>query len=167
MTFLQIYTLIHVIISLIGLVTGIVVLFGMLAGKRLDCWTKWFLATLVLTSVTGFFFPVHEFKPSHAVGIISLVLLAAAIYARYFRGMVGAWRKIYVISAVMALYLDAFVAVVQAFLKIPALKEMAPTQTEPPFKITQLVVLAVFVLLGIVAAIRFRDEAGRAVRPLV
>jgi len=94
-------------------------------------------------------------------------LLAVAIYARYFRGMVGAWRKIYVISAVMALYLNAFVAVVQAFLKIPALKEMAPTQTEQPFKVTQLVILAVFVLLGIVAAIRFRDEAGRSARPLI
>ena len=96
------------------------------------------------------------------VDIISLLVLAVAIYARYARHLAGAWRKIYVIGAVIALYLNVFVLIVQSFQKIPALKAMAPTQTEPPFKFTQLVVLALFVLLTIVAAIRFRDEPAGA-----
>ena len=128
----------------------------MLAGERLDGWTKWFLITTVLTSVTGFFFPFHGFTPAHGVGIMSLLLLAVAIFARYPRQLAGAWRWIYVVTAVIALYLNLFVGVVQGFLKVPALHVMAPTQTEPPFKLTQLVVLALFIVLGIVAAIRFR-----------
>jgi hypothetical protein len=159
---LTIYTIVHVVISLLGIFSGFVVLFGLLAGKRLDGWTKFFLATTVATSVTGFFFPVDHFMPSHGVGIISLLVLAVAIYARYGRHLAGAWRKIYVIGAVIALYLNVFVLIVQSFQKIPALKAMAPTQSEPPFKFTQLVVLALFVLLTIVAAIRFRDEPAGA-----
>jgi hypothetical protein len=140
-----------------------VVLFGLLAGRRFDGWTALFLTTTVATSVTGFFFPVHHFMPSHAVGIISLLVLAIAIYARYFRALRGGWRKTYVITAVVAFYLNVFVGIVQAFQKVPALKELAPTQSEPPFKLTQLVVLAVFVVLAIFAAGRFRS--GPAVRP--
>jgi hypothetical protein len=158
---LHIYTIIHTLISLIGIFTGFVVLFGLLAGKRLDGWMKWFLITTVLTSVTGFGFPVHQFMPSHAVGIISLLVLAVAIYARYPRHLAGAWRWIYVVTALIALYLNVFVGVVQAFEKVPALKAMAPTQTEPPFKLTQLVVLALFFVLTVVAAIRFRPEPAR------
>ena len=158
---LEIYTLLHVIISLIGIFSGLVVLFGLLGGKRLDGWTKWFLITTVLTSVTGFFFPFHGFTAAIGVGIISLLVLAVAIYARYPRQLAGHWRWIYVVTAVIALYFNVFVAVVQAFEKVPALKVMAPTQTEPPFKLTQLVVLALFVVLGIVAAIRFRPEPIR------
>jgi hypothetical protein len=158
---LQIYTIIHVIISLVGIFTGLVVLLGMLAGNCLDGWTKWFLITTVLTSVTGFFFPFHGFTPAHGVGIISLLVFAVAIFARYPRQLAGHWRWIYVVTAVIALYFNVFVAVVQAFEKVPALKVMAPTQTEPPFKLTQLVVLALFVVLGIVAAVRFRNEAIR------
>jgi hypothetical protein len=153
---LHVYTIIHTLISLVGIFTGLVVLFGLLAGKRLDGWTKWFLITTVLTSVTGFFFPFHGFTPAHGVGIISLIVLAVAIFARYPRHLAGHWRWIYVVTAVIALYFNVFVGVVQAFLKVPALHAMAPTQTEPPFKLTQLVVLAFFVLLGIIAAIRFR-----------
>jgi hypothetical protein len=153
---LHIYTIIHTLISLIGIFAGLVVLFGMLAGKRLDGWTKWFLITTVLTSVTGFFFPFHGFTPAHGVGIISLIVLAVAIFARYPRHLAGHWRWIYVVTAVIALYFNVFVGVVQAFLKVPALHAMAPTQTEQPFKLTQLIVLAIFVLLGIIAAIRFR-----------
>src|SRR6266581_189041 len=149
---LPIYTIIHTLISLVGIFTGL------LAAKRLDGWTKWFLITTVATSVTGFFFPFHGFTPAHGVGIISLLVLAVAIYARYPRQLAGHWRWIYVVTAVIALYFNVFVAVVQAFEKVPALKVMAPTQTEPPFKVTQLVVLALFVVLGIVAAIRFRPE---------
>jgi len=158
---LEIYTLLHVIISLIGIFSGLVVLFGLLGGKRLDGWTKWFLITTVLTSVTGFFFPFHGFTPAIGVGIISLLVLAVAIYARYPRQLAGHWRWIYVVTAVIALYFNVFVAVVQAFEKVPALKVMAPTQTESPFKLTQLVVLALFVVLGIVAVIRFRNEPIR------
>jgi hypothetical protein len=159
---LQIYTIVHVLISLVGIFTGLIVLFGMLAGDRLDGLTKWFLITTVLTSVTGFFFPFHGFTPAIALGIISLFVLAIAIFARCSRQLAGHWRWIYVISAVTALYFNLFVAVVQSFEKIPALHAMAPTQTEPPFKHTQVVVLALFILLGIVAVIRFRPEPARA-----
>ena len=159
---LHIYTIIHVLISLLGIFTGLIVLFGMLAGKRLDDWTRWFLITTVLTSVTGFFFPFHGFTPAIGVGIISLLVLAIAIYARYPRQLAGAWRWIYVACAVIALYFNVFVGVVQAFEKIPALKAMAPTQTEQPFKLAQLIVLALFVVLGVAATIRFRPESIRA-----
>ncbi len=159
---LHIYTIIHTLISLAGIFTGLVVLFGMLAGKRLDIWTKWFLITTVLTSVTGFFFPFHGFTPAYGVGAVSLLVLAIAIFARYPRQLAGNWRWIYVVTAVVALYFNVFVGVVQTFEKIPALKAIAPTQTEPPFKLTQLVVLALFVLLTIIATIRFRPEPIRA-----
>ena len=159
---LQIYTTVHVLISLIGISTGLIVLFGMLAGRRLDGWTKWFLITTVLTSATGFGFPFHQLLPSHKVGIISLVVLAVAIFARCGRHLAGAWRWIYVVTAMIALYLNVFVGIVQAFLKVPVLKEMAPTQAEPPFKVTQLVVLALFFVITFIAAIRFRPEPARA-----
>jgi hypothetical protein len=154
---LALLTFVHVLISLAGIFSGFVVLFGLLAGKPFNAWTAVFLATTAATSVTGFFFPAHRFMPSHALGIISLAVLAVAIYARYARGMRGAWRKAYVAGALTALYLNVFVAIVQAFLKSPALKALTPTQTEPPFKLTQLLVLALFIALGIVAAIRFRN----------
>src|SRR5881409_1893579 len=156
---LQIYTIIHTLIRLVAIFTGLVVLFGMLGGRRLDRWTKWFLTTAVLTTVTGFFFPFHGFTPAIGLGIISLPFLALTIYARYAKQLAGAWRWIYAIGAVICLYFNLFVLVVQLFEKVPALHAMAPTQTERPFKLTQLVVLALFVLLGIVAAIRFRPES--------
>ena len=159
---LQIYTIIHTLISLIAIFTGIVVVFGMLAGAQLNGWTKWFLITAVATTVTGFFFPFHGFTPAIGLGIISLPFLALTIYARYPKRLGGAWRWIYAIGAVICLYFNLFVLVVQLFEKVPALHAMAPTQTERPFKLTQLVVLALFVLLGIVAGIRFRPEPIRA-----
>src|SRR5882724_3312118 len=113
---LPIYTIIHTLISLVG------IFIGLLVAKRLDGWTKWFLITTVATSVTGFFFPFHGFTPAHGVGIISLLVMAVAIYARYPRQLAGHWRWIYVVTAVIALYLNVFVAVVQAFEKVPALK---------------------------------------------
>jgi hypothetical protein len=112
-----------------------------------------------MTCLTGFPLPADHILPSHVVGIICLVVLAAAITARYSRRLVGAWRRIYVVSAAIALYLNVFVGIVQAFLKVPALKALAPTQSEPPFLITQLVVLALFFVLTIAAAIRFRDAS--------
>jgi hypothetical protein len=135
-------TLIHVVISLIGVGSGFVVLSGLLTGKRLDGWTALFLAGTVATSVTGFLLPFRHFMPSHVVGMVSLLVLAIAILARYTRHLDGAWRWIYVVSAMAALYLNVFVLVAQAFAKVPALKAMAPTQSEPPFSISQLVVMA-------------------------
>jgi len=151
------YTLVYVELSLVGIGSGLVVLFGLLAGKRLGGWTGLFLATTVATSVTGFGFPFDHFLPSHSVGILSLVVLAFAMLALYSFHLVGAWRRIYVICAVIALYLNIFVAVVQAFEKVPDLRALAPTQSEPPFAIAQLLVLALFVALGIAAAKKFRN----------
>ena len=152
------FTFVHVVISLAGILSGLVVLFGLIAGKRLDGWTALFLITTVATSVTGFMFPFHKLLPSHVVGAISLMVLAIAILARYSRHLAGGWRLTYVISAVIALYLNVFVLIVQLFEKVPALNAMAPTQSEPPFKITQVVVLAIFVVLGIFAAKGFRER---------
>ena len=159
---LQIYTIVHTLISLVAIFTGIVVLFGMIAGKRLDGWTKWFLTTAVLTTVTGFFFPFHGFTPAIGLGIISLPFLAITILARCSRHLAGAWRWIYVIGAVICLYFNLFVLVVQLFEKVPVLHALAPTQTESPFKLTQLVVLMLSTVLAIVAVIRFRPEPARA-----
>jgi len=158
--FLSFLTIVHVIISLAGIVAGLVVLRGLLLGQSLDRWTALFLSTTVLTSVTGFFFPTTHVMPSQIVGGLSLLVLALVIYARYARHLEGAWRKVYVVGAVLALYLNVFVAVVQAFLKTPALKALAPTQTELPFKATQLAVLVLFIALGAVATIRFRGNAA-------
>jgi hypothetical protein len=155
---LQIYTIIHTLISLVAILTGLVVVLGMLGRKRLDDWTKWFLITAVATTITGFFFPFHGFTPAIGLGIISLPFLALTIFARYPKHLAGPWRWIYVIGAVICLYFNLFVAVVQSFEKIPALHAMAPTQTEPPFKLTQLVVLLVSALLAIVAALRFHPS---------
>ncbi len=153
---LSTFTLLHVIISLAGLGTGFIVLYGLLNGKRLDGWTAIFLTTTVLTSVTGFMFPFEGLKPSYIVAAISLVVLAIAIVARYTFHLAGAWRGTYVITAAIALYFNCFVAVVQAFAKIPALHALAPTQKEPPFAIAQLLVLAIFAWLTWRAAKRFR-----------
>ena len=158
---LQIYTIIHTLISLVAIFTGFVVLFGLLTGNRIDSWTNWFLISAVATTVTGFFFPFHGITPAIKLGIISSVVLVITIYARYAKHLTGAWRWIYVVGASLALYFNVFVAIVQSFEKIPALKAMAPTQSEPPFKLTQLVALALFVLLTLVAVIRFRPEPIR------
>jgi K+-transporting ATPase A subunit len=152
------FTKVHVVISLIAIFAGLVVAFGLLAAKRLDGWTTLFLLMTVLTSVTGFFFPFHGFTPAIGVGIISLVLLAIAILARYGRKLSGAWRWIYVVTAMLSLYLNVFVLIVQLFQKVPALKTLAPTQSEPPFQIAQLGALLIFILLIIFAAIRFRPS---------
>jgi hypothetical protein len=153
---LEIYTIIHTLISLVAIFTGLIVVFGMIAGKRLDGWTKWFLTTAVLTTVTGFFFPFHGFTPAIGLGIISLPFLAITIFARYSKHLAGAWRWIFVVGAVICLYFNLFVLVVQLFEKVPALHAMAPTQTESPFKVTQLVVLLLSALLAMIAVIRFR-----------
>jgi hypothetical protein len=153
---LQTLTFVHVVISLVAIASGFVVVFGLLKGKRLDGWTALFLSTTVATSVTGFFFPFTQFTPALAFGIISLVVLAAVIPARYTMQLAGHWRWIYVVGAVFSLYLNFFVLIVQAFQKIPALHALAPTQSEMPFLITQLIALVLFITLGILTTIRFR-----------
>jgi len=152
------FTFVHVAISLVGILSGLVVALGMLAGKRLDGWTALFLITTVLTSVTGFFFPFEGFKPSYVVGAISLAVLGLAIFARYSRHLARGWRRTYVISAVVALYFNVFVLVVQLFEKVPSLHALAPKGSEPPFAITQVVVMALFVVLGIAAVKGFREQ---------
>jgi len=156
------FTKIHVVISLIGILTGLVVLIGLINGRRLNGWTAWFLVSTVATSATGFFFPFHGVTPAIIVGIISLFLLAVAIFARYFRRFVGSWRSIYVVAAMIALYLNVFVLIVQLFQKVPSLKALAPTQTEPAFLVAQLSTLLISILLTIAAAIRFRSANLRS-----
>jgi hypothetical protein len=156
------YTSLHVLISLIGIGSGLVVMSGFLTGKRLNGLTAIFLISTVLTSVTGFGFPFDHLLPAHKVGIISLIVLAIAITARYMFHLIGPWRWIYVIGAATALYLNVFVLVVQAFQKVPALKAMAPTQTEPPFLLAQLLVLIVYLGFTILAAKKFHIEPARA-----
>jgi hypothetical protein len=137
-----------VLISLAGIGTRFIVVYGMLNGKRLDGWTGIFLVTTVLTSATGFLFPVEHLLPSHIVGTISLVVLALAILGRYVLHLAGAGRLLYVVGSVLALYLNCFVAVVQAFLKVPALHALAPNGKEPPFVAAQVVVMAIFIGWG-------------------
>jgi hypothetical protein len=154
---LETYTAVHVVISLVGIGSGLIVVFGMLNGKFLHGWNGLFLLTTVLTSVSGFGFPFAHLLPSHKVGIISLVVLAIAIVARYAQKLAGGWHRTYVICAVIALYLNVFVLVVQSFLKVPALHALAPSGNELPFLVAQLIVLAIFIGLGIGAAKKFHN----------
>jgi hypothetical protein len=155
------FTQIHVLISLIGIFTGIIVVFGLLTGKRLPAWTASFLVSTVLTNVTGFFFPFHGVTPGIIIGIISMVLLPVAIFALYARNLVGAWARTYVITSMIALWFNVFILIVQLFEKVPSLHALAPTQSEPPFKHTQIVVLLLFVVLTIMAATKSRIERLR------
>jgi len=150
------FTAVHVLISLIAIGSGVAVVFGMLRAKRLDTLTAVFLVTTILTSVTGFLFPNDHVTPGIILGVISLVALAVSLVARYTLHMRGAWRSVYVITAVMALYFNVFVLVAQSFEKVPALHALAPTQKEPPFAIAQLIVLVVFIVVGIFAVKNFR-----------
>jgi hypothetical protein len=147
-----------VIISLVGIVSGLVVLFGMFGAHRLPGWTALFLLTTILTSVTGFLFPGTTLTPARIFGIISLVVLLPTVIGLYVFHLHGLWRWIYTGGAVIALYLNVFVLVVQSFAKIPFLQPLAPTQSEPPFLITEAVVLAIFVVFGILALVRFHPE---------
>src|ERR1700693_35620 len=158
---LSIFTFTHVVISLIGIFSGLVVACALINAKQLDRWTSVFLWTTVLTSVTGFMFPFHGFQPSYVVGAISLLVLALSLFALYRRHLEGGWRRSYVISAMTALYLNVLVLVVQLFRRVSALKALAPTQTEPAFKITQLIVLLVFLALTVLATTKFRHAQLR------
>jgi hypothetical protein len=154
------FTIVHVLISLVGIVAGVIVAFGMVQGKRLPGWTALALLALILTSVTGFFFPNTSFTPAQGVGIVSLVVLAIALAALYVFHVSGMWRWIYAVTAMAAIYLDVFVGVVQAFQKIGFLKALAPTQSEPPFVVAQIVVLAIFLVLGIGAVKKFHPNSA-------
>jgi hypothetical protein len=155
-------TFVHVVISLVGIFSGLFVVLGLIVGKRYDHLAALFLATTTATSITGFFFPFHGVTPAIVVGIISLIVLAVADFARYSRRLAGGWTRTYVISAVLALYLNVFVLVVQLFEKVPSLRALAPTQSETPFKIAQLAVLALFIALGFFAVRGFHDQPLRA-----
>jgi hypothetical protein len=154
------YTLIHVVISLIGIGAGLLVMFGLIKGRRLGAMTSIFLVTTVLTSLTGFGFAFTKLLPSHILAILSLIDLAIAIPALYVFHLAGAWRKTYVITSGIALYFNCFVLVVQGFEKVPALHALAPTQKEPPFAIAQLLLMVVFIALTTFAVKGFRSAAS-------
>jgi hypothetical protein len=156
------FTVVHVALSLIGILSGFIVVFGMLAAKRLGGVTAIFLLTTVLTSVTGFFFPFHGVTPGIIVGIISLVVLAIAILALYGRHLAGHWRWVYAITAMMAQYLNCFVLVAQLYEHVPALHALDPTQSGAPFKITQLGVLVLFVVLASAVVTKFHPRPAGA-----
>jgi hypothetical protein len=160
------FTLLHVVLSLIGIVAGIVVAAAMLSSRTANGWTALFLATTVLTSVTGFLFPRDQILPSHIVGAVSLAVLIIAIAALYGFRLARSWRWVYVVSALVALYLNVFVLVAQSFQKIAALNALAPTQSDPGFIVAQLIVLAIFIVLGVKAVRSFHPEANPpALRP--
>ena len=155
--YIQVLTIVHVAISLVAILAGFVVMFGMIGGKALDGPSKLFFWMTVLTSATGFLFPIHGVTPGIVIGVLSLIVLAFAWLARYSNGLAGGWRKTWVYTAILAQYFNFFVLVVQSFEKVPALHALAPTGKEPPFAITQGVVLVVFIVLTIMAAKGFKE----------
>jgi hypothetical protein len=150
------FTMFHVVLSLIGILSGAIVVFMMWSGRDLPGLTALFLITTIATSATGFLFHSASFGPPHVLGIISLIVLLAAVLALYVYHLAGIWRSIYVVSAVLALYLNVFVAVVQAFQKVPQLHQFAPHGTEPAFVVAQSLVLVLFLVCGFFSVKRFR-----------
>lgn len=157
------FTVVHVLLSVVSIAAGFLVVGGLLTGKRLPLWTEVFLATTVATSATGFGFPFEKVLPSHIVGVISIAVLAVAAWALYKRHLSGRWLATYAVAAVVSLYLNVFVLVAQSFLKVEAFRQAAPTQTEPPFAITQLAVLVAFAYLGVTSAKRFSQGQNASV----
>ena len=155
---MTVFTFVHVLISLVGILSGLAVLHGLLNSRRLDGWTLTFLVFTLATSVTGFFFPFHGVTPAITLGILSLIVLAPTFAARYAFALRGAWRAVYAIGAVVALYFNCFVLVVQLFLKVPALHALAPTGTETPFKLAQGALLVFFAVTGWLALRRFHPR---------
>jgi hypothetical protein len=152
------FTFLHVLVSLIAIGSGFIVVLGLISGRRLPRWTALFLITTAATSLSGFLFPIKGITPGIVLGILSLVVLLLAVVGLYGARLAGAWRGTYVVTSTLALYFNFFVLIVQAFRKVPALKALAPTQSEAPFKITQLVVLLAFIVLSTLALKRFREE---------
>ena len=159
---LHAFTLFHVAISLVAIASGLAVVYGLINNRAYSGATSFFLATTALTSITGFVFPFHGITPGIVLGVLSLIALAIAYWARSKWVASQRLRKTYLSTMVIALYFNVFVLVVQSFEKVPALKALAPTQKEPPFQIAQLVVLVLFVALGILSVRRFRGDAARA-----
>jgi hypothetical protein len=153
------FTAVHVLLSLLGIGSGLVVLWGLCSAKPMNGWTALFLASTLATSLTGFFFPFHGFTPGLAVGVLSTAVLIPTLSARYLRHLRGAWRGVYVVGAVVAFYFNAFVLVVQSFLKISALHALAPTGSEPAFVLVQAVVLLFCFVAGLLAIRRFHPGA--------
>jgi hypothetical protein len=151
------FTIIHVLISLIGIGTGLIVLFGLLNGKLLSPWNGIFLLFTVLTSVTGFLYPFEKVTPGIILGVLSLIVLAIALFALYAFHLKGGWRTTYVVTAMIALYFNCFVLVAQTFMKVPFFHALAPTGTETPFKIAQLLLLIITIVLITMAAKKFRQ----------
>lgn len=156
MSGLAIFTGFHVLLSLVGIGAGFVAVFGLIGGRWLGLWMSTFLWTTILTSVTGFLFPFKGITPGIVLGIISLVVLSLTLFALYGKKLAGGWRTTYVITAVLALYLNFFVLIVQMFEKVPPLHALAPTQSEAPFKIAQLAALVLFLVLGFLATRNYR-----------
>jgi hypothetical protein len=154
-TGLLIFTLIHVALSLVAWVAGIVVVRALLRGNDSGGWVPLFLVTAVATSATGFGFPFGKLLPSHIVGVVALAVLAVTILARYAFALAGPWRRIYAAGIVFSLFFDTFVLVAQAFGKIPPLHALAPTGNEPAFGAAEVVVLLLFVYLTVMAIRRF------------
>ena len=161
---LSAFTQLHVVLSLVGIVAGVVVAAAMLGSRDLPRWTAIFLATTILTSVTGYFFPVDKILPSHIVGGLSLVVLAIALIARYGCHLRGAWRWIYVVSALAAFWFNVFVGVVQAFAKMAFLHSLAPQQSDPPFIVAQTIVLVLFIVVGVLAVRSFHPGTDAPAR---
>jgi len=161
-TAVSILTIVHVLLSLVGIGSGFIVIRGLIGSQKLESWTVVFLATTVATSVTAFMFPFGGITPGIVLAMISLVALAITIAARYKFHLLGGWRAAYVIAAVLAQYLNFFVLIVQCFQKIPSLRALAPTQSEPPFAIAQLVALIAFLVLGVLSTLRFRPQSLHA-----
>jgi hypothetical protein len=153
---LAFFTQLHVAISLIGIAAGFVVIFGMMASKRMELVTGLFLLATILTSVTGFLFPYHGVTPGIVIGILSLVALLLAVIARYSGHMAGGWRGTWVATAMLAQYFNFFVLIVQLFEKVPALHALTPAQMKVPFDVTQLAALVVFLVLGVVSYRKFQ-----------
>ncbi len=152
------FTLVHTLLSVVGILAGMVVVGGLMAGVRYNGWIATYLATTILTNATGFGFPFVVLMPSHILGVISLVILPLAVVALYVKHLAGGWRTTFVVTTVTALYFNVFVLIVQLFRKVPAMIALAPTQKEPPFAATQLIILALFIVLGRAAVRGFREE---------
>lgn len=159
------FTALHVLISLVGIASGLIVMYGLLTANRLQRWTTVFLVSTAATSLSGFLFPFKGVTPGIVVGILSIIVLALAIVGRYALNLSGPWRPIYIVAASVALYFNVFVFVVQSFEKIPQLRALAPTQKEPPFAVVQLFVLLMFVVATGFALKRFRPDLNLAGKP--
>ena len=159
------FTWVHTALSVAALIAGLIVVIGLFSSKTLGGWTAIFLATAIATSATGFGFPFQSFGASHWIGVISLVVLVLAVLARYVLLYAGAWRWLYAVCTVVAFYFLVFVLIAQAFKKVPALAALAPTLSEPPFAIAQVVAMVIFVVIAVATARKFRPRARKFSAP--